>query len=90
MIFFSKYDFGLCICVFVIIYFRSYVVCPAIDWIHDETFALNPQPSPPYQGVFDWRLDCAWLNYRQNVREAWLQDKTMPLKYVLPPKVLYP
>ncbi len=67
---------------FVIIYLRSHVVCPAIDWIHDVTFALRPQPSPPYKGVFDWGLNFAWWGYGSETTNAWNQDKTMPLKYV--------
>ncbi|ETN65655.1 N-acetylgalactosaminyltransferase [Anopheles darlingi] len=39
---------------------ETMIAIPAIDWIHEDTLALNAQNSVRYYGSFDWGLNFQW------------------------------
>ncbi|XP_058127495.1 putative polypeptide N-acetylgalactosaminyltransferase 9 [Anopheles ziemanni] len=39
---------------------ETMIAIPAIDWIHEDTLALNAQNSIRYYGSFDWTLNFQW------------------------------
>ncbi|XP_052860864.1 putative polypeptide N-acetylgalactosaminyltransferase 9 [Anopheles cruzii] len=39
---------------------ETMIAIPAIDWIHEDTMALNAQNSVRYYGSFDWGLNFQW------------------------------
>uniref|UniRef100_A0A182KBE2 Ricin B lectin domain-containing protein n=1 Tax=Anopheles christyi TaxID=43041 RepID=A0A182KBE2_9DIPT len=46
---------------------ETMIAIPAIDWIHEETLALNAQNSVKYYGSFDWSLNFQWRSRAERV-----------------------
>ncbi|EAL38717.2 AGAP012254-PA, partial [Anopheles gambiae str. PEST] len=43
------------------------IAIPAIDWIHEDTLALNAQNSVKYYGSFDWALNFQWRSREERL-----------------------
>ncbi|XP_053689621.1 putative polypeptide N-acetylgalactosaminyltransferase 9 [Sabethes cyaneus] len=46
------------------------VAIPSIDWIHEDTMALNAQSSQLYFGSFDWTLNFQWKSRSEKKKQA--------------------
>ncbi|XP_053670223.1 putative polypeptide N-acetylgalactosaminyltransferase 9 [Anopheles nili] len=55
---------------------ESMIAIPAIDWIHEDTLALNAQNSVRYYGSFDWSLNFQWRS-RDSRRMAPFENGTI-------------
>uniref|UniRef100_A0A182W990 Ricin B lectin domain-containing protein n=1 Tax=Anopheles minimus TaxID=112268 RepID=A0A182W990_9DIPT len=49
---------------------ETMIAVPAIDWIHENTLALNAQNSVNYFGSFDWSLNFQWRTREQRIRST--------------------
>ncbi|XP_058836082.1 putative polypeptide N-acetylgalactosaminyltransferase 9 [Topomyia yanbarensis] len=45
------------------------IAIPSIDWIHEDTMALNAQSSQLYFGSFDWTLNFQWKSRSEKKRK---------------------
>uniref|UniRef100_A0A1I8JUA9 Polypeptide N-acetylgalactosaminyltransferase n=1 Tax=Anopheles funestus TaxID=62324 RepID=A0A1I8JUA9_ANOFN len=49
---------------------ETMIAIPAIDWIHENTLALNAQNSVKYFGSFDWSLNFQWRSRDQRIKST--------------------
>ncbi|XP_058465129.1 putative polypeptide N-acetylgalactosaminyltransferase 9 [Malaya genurostris] len=45
------------------------IAIPSIDWIHEDTMALNAQSSQLYFGSFDWTINFQWKSRSEKKRK---------------------
>uniref|UniRef100_A0A182NPH0 Polypeptide N-acetylgalactosaminyltransferase n=1 Tax=Anopheles dirus TaxID=7168 RepID=A0A182NPH0_9DIPT len=61
---------------------ETMIAIPAIDWIHEDTLALNAQNSVRYYGSFDWSLNFQWRS--RDSRQASPKNGSEPVHPAAP------
>uniref|UniRef100_A0A182PBN8 Ricin B lectin domain-containing protein n=1 Tax=Anopheles epiroticus TaxID=199890 RepID=A0A182PBN8_9DIPT len=63
---------------------ETMIAIPAIDWIHEDTLALNAQNSIKYFGSFDWSLNFQWRSRSERKTKGTLNGIAHPVHPAAP------